>query len=415
MPELAGNTYMHQLKKLIAPFFVSASLLVGAPVAAQGLFSPVVFVNDSVITEFEIEQRQRFLSLLNAPGASRNDVIEALIDERLRAEAVAAVGFELPEEALQAGLDEFAGRVNLTGEEFIVVLEESGVAKESFEDFVRVGVAWREYVGARFGTRLEITEAEIDQALGSGSGGSNVRVLLSEIIIPAPENRRQEIDEIATQIAASSSQEEFSNYAREYSATATRDQGGLLEWQSLSELPPVLRPLLLGLAPGEVTKPISIPNAVALFQLRGIQETGVQVEEFAAIDYAVYYIAGGRTSEGLQAANKVRDKVDTCNDLYGVAQGQPEDVLERGSRPVAEIPTDIALELSKLDPGEVSTALTRSNGQTLVFLMLCGRTAVANQDVERDQVARALRTQRLNAVAESFLDQLRADSRIVFP
>jgi len=415
MPELVGNRYMHQIKKLMALLFVSVSLLSGAPVAAQGLFSPAVIVNDSVITEFEIEQRQRFLSLLNAPGANRNDVIEALIDERLRAEAIAMVGFELPEEALLAGLDEFAARVNLTGEEFIVVLEENGVAKESFEDFVRVGVAWREYVGARFGTRLEITEAEIDQALGSGSGTSNIRVLLSEVIIPAPEERRQEVEEIAGQIAASSSQEEFSNYARQYSATATRDQGGRLEWQSLSNLPPVLRPLLLGLAPGEVTEPIAIPNAVALFQLRDIQETGTQAEEFAAIDYAVYYIAGGRSSEGLQAARKVRAEIDTCDDLYGVAQGLPEEMLERGSRPVAEIPTDIALELSKLDAGEVSTALTRSNGETLVFLMLCGRTAIANQDVDRDQVARSLRSQKLNAIADSFLDQLRADSRIVFP
>jgi len=39
---------------------------------------------------------------------------------------------------------------------------------------------------------------------------------------------------------------------------------------------------------------------------------------------------------------------------------------------------------------------------------------VANQDVDRDQVARSLRSQRLNAIADSFLDQLRADSRIVF-
>lgn len=406
---------MHQFKKLMAPLLVSAALLVGTQVTAQGLFSPAVYVNNSVITEFEIEQRQRFLSLLNAPGASRNDVIETLIDERLRAEAVAQVGFELSEEALQAGLEEFAARVNLTSEEFIAGLEESGVAKESFEDFVRVGVEWREYVGARFGSRLEVTEAEIDQALGSGSGTSNIRVLVSEIIIPAPENRRQEVEEIATRIAASSSQEEFSNFAREFSATATRDQGGRLEWQSLSALPPVLRPLLLGLAPGEVTEPIAIPNAIALFQLRDIQEAGTQAEEFAAIDYAVYYIAGGRSSAGLQAANKVRAQVDTCDDLYGLALGQPEEVLERGSRPVAEIPTDIALELSKLDPGEESTALTRNNGETLVFLMLCGRTAVDNQDVERDQVARSLRNQRLNEIADSFLDQIRANSRIVFP
>jgi peptidyl-prolyl cis-trans isomerase SurA len=224
----------------------------------------------------------------------------------------------------------------------------------------------------------------------------------------------EEVEGIAAEIATTTSEAEFAEYARQYSATATRDSGGRLPWQSLSELPPVLRPLLLNLAPGEVTEPLNIPNAVALFQLRGIQETGAQAEQFAAIDYAAYYIPGGRSEAGLAQARRVSAEVDTCDDLYGIAQGQPEEVLDRGNRTPDEIPTDIAFELSKLDPGEVSTTLTRNEGQTLVFLMLCARTAVANQDVERDQVEAALRSQRLNAIAESFLDQLRADSRIIF-
>ncbi len=406
---------MQLMKKLTAPLLIAGMLLFGGPLTAQGLFSPVVIVNDSVITAFEVEQRQQFLTLLNAPRSSRDAVVEELIDERLRATVVNSVGLDLSEEALQAGMEEFAARVNLSAEEFIVVLEENGVAKETFQDFVRVGVAWREYIGARFGPRLEVTEEEIDQALGSSTGSTDIRVLVSEIIIPAPAERLAEVEEIATLIAASTSEAEFSEYARQYSATATRDQGGRLGWQSLSNLPPVLRPLLLGLAPGEVTDPIPIPNAVALFQLRDIQEAGTQPEEFAAIDYAIYYIPGGRSEAGLNAARKVRSEIDRCDDLYGVAQGQPPETLERGSRPPAEIPADVALELSKLDPGETSTALTRNNGETLVFLMLCGRTAVANQDVNRDQAASSLRAQRLTAIADSFLEQLRADARIVFP
>ena len=91
---------------------------------------------------------------------------------------------------------------------------------------------------------------------------------------------------------------------------------------------------------------------------------------------------------------------------------QPPEALERGSKPVGEIPSDIAFELSKLDPGESSVALTRNNGQTLLFVMMCGRTAVANEDIGREEVAASLRTARLNAIADSFLEQLRADARI---
>lgn len=385
---------------------------VGGPLVAQSLFSPVVRVNDKIITEFEIEQRQRFLTLLNAPGSTRDAVLESLIDERLRSQAIEDAGMQPTQEEIDAGVEEFAERVNLTGEEFVLVLEENGVARETLESFVSVGIAWRDYIRARFASRLEITSNEIDEALGTGGGGSRIRVLLSEVIIPAPPERAAEVEELAALIAASQSEEEFSEYARLYSGTATRDDGGRLPWRQLNELPEILRPLLLNLAPGDVTEPIPIPDAVALFQLRGIEETGVLAENFAAIDFAQYFIAGGRTPDALAEAARIRAEVDVCNDLYGIAQGQPPTVLVRDTLPPSEIPTDIALELSKLDPGESSVALTRSGGQTLVFLMLCSRTAAANEEVDRAGVERALRSARLNAIAASYLDQLKSDARI---
>lgn len=406
---------MSYMKKRLFSLLLGLGLISGSATLAQGLFDPAALVNDSVITEFEIEQRQRFLTLLNAPDTSRDSVLDELINERLRAEAVASAGLELNEEALTAGKEEFAARVDLSAEEFVTVLEENGVAPETFDAFVQTGIAWRDFIRSVFGRRIQVSEEEIDQALGSSRGSSTIRVLVSEIIIPAPEDRLAQVQELAAQIATSQSQAEFSDYARQYSATATRDNGGLLPWQPLRDLPPVLRPLLLGLAPGEVTDPISIPDAVALFQLRDIQETGAPVEEYAAIDYAIYYMPGGRTQSTLAKAEKIRTNIDVCDDLYAVAQGQPEEQLERGSKPPGEIPTDIALELSKLDPGESSVALTRSNGETLVFLMLCGRTAVANEDVAREEVANSLRTARLTAIAQSYLEQIRADARIRFP
>jgi peptidyl-prolyl cis-trans isomerase SurA len=382
------------------------------PVAAQNIFSPAATVNGAVITEFEVAQRQRFLTLLNSPGAGRSLVIDELINEALRDQAVAEAGFEPTEEDIVAGIEEFSARVDLSGEEFITVLEENGVAEESLRAFVRSGIGWREFVRARFAARTQITEAEIDQALGSGSGGSSVRLLITEIVIPASPENRAEVEEIAQQIAAAESAAEFEQFAREFSAAATRGNGGRLPWRALDELPPALRPLLLALAPGEITDPIPLPEAVAIFQLRDIEETGATREEFAAIEYAAFFLPGGRSEAALADAARLRARVDVCDDLYAEAVGQPEEVLQRQTVAPGDLPADFAAELSKLDPGEVSTALTRSNGQTLVFLMLCGRTAAVNQEADRAQVANSLRQARINGYAESFLEQLRAEARI---
>ena len=402
---------MFKLKPALAAFGLIATL--SGPVAAQNMFAPAATVNDTVVTEFEVQQRIRFLQILNARGATRDAAIESLINERLRGEAIRDAGLQLTEEGINESLEEFASRANLSRADFTAALARAGVEKETYRDFVINGIAWRDLIRARYGNRVSISEAEIDRALSSqSSGGSNIRVLVSEIIIPAPPPRAAQVAAIAEQITQSKSANEFSNYARKYSATATRGAGGRLPWQSLSNLPPALQPLILALTPGEVTQPLNIPNAVALFQLRDIEETGKTAKTYSAVEYAAYYMAGGRSEETLQQAANLKAQVDVCDDLYAFAKGQPEGVLEREVTTPAKLPSDFAIELSKMDDGEVSTTLTRSDGQALVFLMLCGRTAEQNAEVDREDVAGSLRQRRLSGFADSLLAELRSDARI---
>ncbi|APZ54570.1 peptidylprolyl isomerase [Salipiger abyssi] len=384
-----------------------------ATAPAQGLFAPAITVDEMVITQYEIDQRAQMLTLLNAPGNPAELAREQLIDDRLRLLAAREAGIEPSEQEILDGMEEFAGRAELSREEFITELARGGVAEETFRDFIRAGTAWRTLVQGRFAQRAQVSPDEIDRALAGAGGGSDVRVLLSELIMPMTPQNAEEVRARAARISQLTSLAEFSAEARRYSATATRGAGGRLPWRELTDLPPQLRPLLLGLAPGEVTDPLPIPGAIALFQLRDIEETGYTPAEIAAVEYAAYYMPGGRSPETLAKARVLAERVDRCDDLYGVAKGQPENVLDRGTLPPAEIPTDIAYELSKLDPGEVSTALTRSDGQTLVFLMLCGRTAAVSEEADRAEVEMGLRNRRVGALADAYLAQLRANARIV--
>lgn len=398
----------------IRTFFVSAaaSLALVVPALAQNPFSAIARVNEAVVTEFEVQQRSRFLQLLNAPGASRSASLESLIEDRLRLQAVRAVGLEISQEGLDQALSEFASRAQLSTEEFVKALEGAGVAAETFRDFVAVQVAWRDLIRAQFGARVQITETDVDRALNAGSRGAGIRVLLSEIIIPAPAPRRAQALAQAAEISEVTTEAAFSSFARRFSATASRGAGGRLNWVPLTNLPPAIRPLILGLAPGQVTDPIPLPDGVALFQLRDIEETGRSQIEFSAIEYAAYYIAGGRSPENLARAERIKDSIDVCDDLYGTAKGQPPEVLERGALPPAEVPQDIALELAKLDPGEVSTNLTRADGQTLVFLMLCGRTPGEEETLDRSAIRQQLEQQRFQGFADALLEDLRAGARI---
>lgn len=381
---------------------------------AQNLFAAVAQVDEALITEFEVQQRIRFLQVLGAPGGARAEVLEELIKDRLREAATTQSGVTLSEDSLQAGLSDFAARADLSAEEFVEGLESAGIARETFRDYVATSLIWRDYIRARFGNRVQISEDEIDRAVSSVADNTGIEVLVSEIIIPAPPERAEQVQAQAEEIAASTTEAEFSSYARRFSATASRDNGGRLNWLPITELPASLRPILLALGPGEVSSPLPIPDAIALFQLRDIRETEAPQPSYSAIEYAAYYMSGGRTPETLKRARAIEARVDRCDDLYGIAKGQPESALDRGSLPPSEIPQDIAMELAKLDPGEVSTALTRANGNTLVFLMLCGRTPVLpeDQEIDRAAVAAQLRNSRLSAFSETLLDELRAEATI---
>ena len=117
---------------------------------AQSRFSPAIQVGDRVITQYELDQRTRFLALLRAPGDPRVIARQQLINEAVQLRAGSLFGIEVSPEELLQSQSEFASRANLTLEQFVTILQQNGVAAETYRDFVRAGVVWRTIVQGRF-------------------------------------------------------------------------------------------------------------------------------------------------------------------------------------------------------------------------------------------------------------------------
>lgn len=396
-----------------------AAISFGAATAAkaQSAFSPAITINDRIVTYFEIEQRALLLAIMNTPGDARSLAREQLIEDRLKQQAASIAGITPTEDGIQRGFEDFAARANMKSEDMIKALASEGIDQETIRAFIVSGLAWRGVVQNRFGASIQVTEEEIDRAVASNSGAGGVRVLLSEIVIPVTPQNRAAANSLATQLSEIVNFSDFEAAARSYSGAPTKVDGGKIDWMSITNLPPNLRPMITALGPGEVTDPVQLPNAVALFQMRRIEETGRRQPSYAAIDYAMFYIAGGRTPEALAQATKIINRIDRCDDLYGVARDLPPEVLVREALPPGEIPRDIALELAKMDDNETSTNLTTAQAadgsQSLILLMLCGRTAKLDEELSREDILQALRNQRLESFADSYLSQLRAEARII--
>ena len=394
-------------------FILALTLIVGTSVAAQGSLQPVITVNSGAVTAFELDQRKRMLEVFRTPGNLIEAARVALIEDRLKQQLLASAGLKLSEESLRAAMSDFAGRADLELDQFIDVLAANGVAEETLRDFVSIGVSWHDYIRNRYGSQVRITDAEVNRAIAqTQSGGAVIEVLLSEIIIAAPPPRAAQAMATAQRISQLRSTSAFEAQARRVSALPSRSKGGRLGWLPITNYPPQIQNIIMGLSPGEVTEPLPITNGVALFQLRAIREAKVASVPPTEIDYAVFYINGGKTPAGIAAAQDLVDRTDTCNDLYGAAKDLPADVLDRRSLAPADIPQDVALELARLDTDEMSYNLTRNDGQTLMVLMMCGRTNAESEGVDAEAIRNQLRSQRLASLATALLEDMRTSATI---
>ncbi len=394
----------------------TAALLAPVSVQAQGLFSPAIMVNDQAITNYELNQRVALLEAFNTPGNPAEVARQQLIDDALRRDYMASRGISITDEGLQAALEEFAGRANQSVDQFLAALASQGIEEQALRDYVEINSLWRDFIRREFRGSVDVSDRDIDTAIASELGNTTaIQVLLSEIIIPAPPERAAEAMAIAERLSRLRSTAEFSAAAAQYSAVQTKENGGRLPWKSLDEYPAGLGDVLLALEPGEVTQPLPIPNGVALLQLRDLREVDSGEAKPMMLDYAVFTIGGGLTAEALAQAAQIDADTDSCDDLYGVAEGLPEDRLTRTTAAPSEIENDIAMVLAGLDEGESAAALTRNDGQTLLYVMLCSRLPVVDGGIDRETVANRLSSRQLAQQADLLLARLRANATIVTP
>jgi len=388
---------------------LAVSALVSGGVLAQD-FSPRLYVNDRVITQFEVDQRIEFLRVLRSPGDLEDEALKGLVEDRLRQTAAEQFEQTATEEEVKAGMEEFAQRANLTADQLIAELEKVGIAPETFRDFVTAGILWRKVIRARYAGTITVSENEIDLALEATTRPGALRVLVSELVLPVPEGEDGAAQlEQATSLSESiGSEGAFAAAAQEFSAAPTRTDGGRLDWVPLSNLPGPIGAAVLALGPGEVSDPVVVPGAVVLFMLRD-----VDLDRSAPPVQVTFEWAEALVPDDPAEIARLRAAVDICYDLNGREANLPPDRLKIMTQPAAEVPGDVALELARLDPGESSVALERSGFRR--FLMLCRRDVVREEPISRDAVREQLISQKAERLAETFLEELRAAAIIREP
>lgn len=392
-------------------------LLAGPPTVAQ-TFEPEIFVNEQVVTGYEIDQRARLLQALGAGGDTRDLARSQLIDDRLRMAVVERFELEASEEEIDAGVANFAARRNATLEQLTGALGQRGIDIQTVRDFIGNALGWRDFVQARFRSSARVSEQDLDLALNFANRSVQESVLLQELALSVEELGEARATELAAELSRSLNRGgNFDAAVRKYSRAPSAANGGRLDWRTASQLPGPVSTQVLALTPGEVSAPIPIGAGILIFKLRDIREERRDVSA-AAKDTVTYYqliqplpanAAPNAISAALTRAEAVKAETELCRDLDDVvadfdgSSGRSEPSL------LGAVPGPIAARLTEMQTGAIEIF---QDERGVVLLMLCARSGETSPEA-REALRRQLFNQRMTTFADAFLQELRGDAVII--
>ena len=373
----------------------------------NSIFAPVIQVNNTVITEFEFDQRVKFLSALKFPGNSHQLARTQLIEERLKQSESEKLNIIVSETEIEDALKRFASRTNLSVNEFIAELKKIGIYSETFRSYVETELIWQKVVRKKFGAQSNISNLQLKRSKSIAKYEDTVQVLLTEIIIPFSSQDIREKESIANRLKNIKAIEEFSNAARKHSKAPTANVGGRIKWQNFDTLPEIIKPIIFGLSPGEVSEPIRLPKAIALFQLRDIREKKDVKAQAELLDF----VTVDSNLSNLKSLEYIKNNFHNCTDLAAKIADQVEFTLIRNKLFFEELPDTIAAVLENLDSNEAKIIIDDKKSKLVI---LCERNYQEKSTIETiENDKNVLQNTRLKYLARSLLETLKDNARIV--
>ena len=149
------------------------ALAFGAPVHVHA--QVVVIANGSPITEYDIQQRLK-LDTISQKAPNRQQVINDLIDDRLKIARAKVYGLEVGDSDVNGAFENMATRQHITTAQFTEVLERAGVSPNTVKARIRAEITWQQLIRGKYNASLQIGDSDIAKALKDKNEGDTPAV-----------------------------------------------------------------------------------------------------------------------------------------------------------------------------------------------------------------------------------------------
>jgi peptidyl-prolyl cis-trans isomerase SurA len=253
-------------------------LALAAPARAQTV---VVMVNGEPITEYDIEQRTKLIFLSMHKQSPRNEVINELIDEKIKIKEAKRFGVDPTSSDIEQAYAQMSSRMRISVDQLTKSLESQGIRPDTLKTRIKADMVWGSLVRGRYKERLQIGEKDVAERVQAEGGDATQQADAFEykmqpvvLIVPhgaspsATELRQKEAETLRARVQTC---DEANAYFKSIANAAIRDP----VIKTSADIPANLRKLLDDTPIGHLTPPEVTKQGIEMVVLCGRKPTTI--------------------------------------------------------------------------------------------------------------------------------------------
>lgn len=425
-----------KLPKLPLLLVLSISLSVAAPAvfAAEMLDRIVAVVDDGVVLQSELERaikltegqlRERGIAPPPA-SALQSQVLERLVVSRIQTHRAMEAGIKVDDRELNDVLNNIAAQNKMTLPQFTDALKKDGLDFAAVRDQVRDEVLTQRVRQKEVGSRVTVTEQDVDLALAGTTVEDSTEYRLSHILVSVPdgastavrEQARAKADRVLKQLRTG---DDFAQLAIANSDGQQALQGGDLDWRKGSNLPTMFAGVAPKLNVGQISDVIESNNGFNIVRLTDKRDGGERLTVNETKSQHILLVPNAvRDEEATRAL--IRDlqaRIGKGEDFAALAKKYSDDPGSKngggdlGWQPPGVFAPEFQTAIDELKPGETSAPFHTQFGWHIARVNE-RRTRDTTVEARRGRARQAIQQRKEAEEYEAWIRRLREEAYVEY-
>ena len=131
----------------------------------------IVFIDNSIITELDVNKEINFLKFINNDQATNNseilkkEIINALIDRKIKDIETTFYKIDVSEKEIENSLYNYLERIKITNENLNSFYIKNEIEKDYLKNFIKIDLKWSKLIRQMYEGRLNLNLTEVNRQL----------------------------------------------------------------------------------------------------------------------------------------------------------------------------------------------------------------------------------------------------------